>query len=234
MRVLVVENMDGSHLGQVGVALEEARADIDIRRPYEGDVLPEHTGDHDAIVVFGGTRSAVDDADHPYLAGVARLMRRFGDEGKAVLGICLGSQLLARGYDGENILGAAREFGWTDVALTPDGEADPVLSAAGPTFSSFAWHSDTFSLPADAARLATNATVANQAFRFGRAAYGTQFHFEANRAVVEDWKQNFKETILKIDPEWLKDFAGHAARSAEMSDTAGLALARAWVGVIKA
>jgi GMP synthase (glutamine-hydrolysing) len=233
MRVLVVENMIHSDLGQVGVALGEAGAEIDLRRPFTGEALPADIHAHDALVVLGGEQSAIDDHVHPYLPQLARLMRAFADADKAVLGICLGSQLLARAHGAENLLGQTCEFGWHDVALTAAGEGDPVLNAAGTSFPIFEWHADTFTLPAGAVRLATNPAVANQAFRIGRAAYGMQFHFEAGTRVVEDWNRIFEDQIMGIDPHWLERYPEHAARHAEQADAAGLALARAWVRTIR-
>ena len=128
MRVLVVENMVHSDLGQVGVALDEAGAEIDLRRPFTGEALPADIHAHDALVVLGGDQSAVDDHIHPYLPELARLMRAFADADKAVLGICLGSQILARAHGAENLLGRTREFGWHQVELTSEGLSDPVLA----------------------------------------------------------------------------------------------------------
>lgn len=233
MRVLVIENMAHSDLGQVGVALEEAGAGIDLRQPFTGQALPGDIHGHDALVVLGGEQSAVDDHVHPYLPELARLMRAFTDAGKSVLGICLGSQLLARAHGGDNLLGKTREFGWHGVALTAEGERDPVLSAAGSSFKSFEWHSDSFTIPPGAVHLATNPAVANQAFRVGRAAYGMQFHFEAGTRVVEGWNRTFAGPINRLDPDWLEHYSEHAARHAQQADAAGLALARAWVATIR-
>lgn len=232
MRVLVVENMENAHLGQVGTALAERQAEIDLRRPFAGDALPPEPSGYDGLVVLGGDQTALDDHTHPYMPELAGLMRRFAESDRAVLGICLGSQLLARGFGAENILGAKLEFGWCDVALTGEGAADPFLSAVPEEFSIFQWHSDTFSLPEGAVRLATNAATANQAFRIGRAAYGTQFHFEANSALVKEWNGIFEAQINAMDPDWIERFPEHAARHAATADEAGLALARAWVALI--
>ena len=229
MRVAVVENTRVSHLGQVGVALEEAGADLDIFRPWDGGALPDGIDDHDALVVLGGEQNALDDETHPYLPELARLMRAFGDAGKAVLGICLGSQILARAYGGENKLDAAREFGWHEVRLTEEAATDPVLRTVGDRFPIFQWHSDTFSLPEGAVRLATNDTTRNQAFRVGRAAYGTQFHFEASRSVVDAWNAEFISMMVSLDPDWPERHPEMAEEHGRLADEVGLTLARAWV-----
>ena len=233
MRVAVVENTRVSHLGQVGVALEEAGADLDIFRPWDGGALPDGIDDHDALVVLGGEQNALDDETHPYLPELARLMRAFGDAGKAVLGICLGSQILARAYGGENKLDAAREFGWHEVRLTDEAATDPVLRTVGDRFPIFQWHSDTFSLPEGAVRLATNDTTRNQAFRVGRAAYGTQFHFEASRSVVDAWNAEFISMMVSLDPDWPARHPQMAEEHGRLADEVGLTLARAWVRQIR-
>lgn len=229
MRVAVIENTKISHLGQVGVALEEAGAEIEVFRPWSDQALPAGIDGHDALVVLGGEQNALDDEKHPYLPALADLMRDFGDAGKAVLGICLGSQILARAYGGENKLNAAPEFGWHEVALTDEAESDPVLQSVGASFPIFQWHTDTFTLPEGAVRLATNGATLNQAFRIGRAAYGTQFHFEASRAVVDDWNAEFGDVMRRMEPEWQARYPVMAESHGRVADEAGLALARAWV-----
>ncbi len=143
MRVAIVENTKVTEAGQIGIALAEAGARTTTIRAFAGEALPEFD-DYDALVVFGGEQNARDDERHPYLPQLASLMRRFGDDGKAVLGICLGSQILARAYGGENLIGAAPEFGWRKIGRTEAGKSDPVLSAMPDSFLSFQWHDDTF------------------------------------------------------------------------------------------
>ena len=231
MRVAIVENTRITHHGQVGVALHEAAALIDLWKPWADDRLPT-AEDADALVVFGGEQAATDDHTHPYLQRLAALMAAFTRADKPVLGICLGSQLLARAFGAENHLGVAPEFGWVDVTLTEAGRADPVLSAVPETFPIFQWHSDTFTLPEGAVHLAESPTARHQAFRIGRATYGTQFHFEANRPVVQDWSRTFPDLTERMAPGWSQAHPTLAATRGTKADQHGLALARAWVRLI--
>lgn len=234
MRVLVIQNLDGEGLGQVGQALAEAGAVLDLRRPYAGDPVPADSSSHDAIVVLGGAQDALDDAGSPYFPPLLDLIRDFEATDRSVLGICLGSQLMARAFGGENRLGAASEFGWCRVSLTEQAAADPVLAGLPREFRIFQWHDDTFTLPERATHLATNEVAANQAFRIGRAAYGFQFHFEANRKLVDTWQVDFRDAIAQYHPDWPARYEGEASTHAPQADATGLAVARAWVRTIGA
>lgn len=229
----IVENTRVTHHGQVGVALHEAGARIGLYRPWNDGCLPDPNA-YDALVVFGGEQAATDDHTHPYLPRLAALMRVMSEQDKAVLGICLGSQILARGFGAKNILGAAQEFGWCSVSLSEGAKDDPVLGPLPNTFPIFQWHSDTFALPAGATHLAASEAAAVQAFRLGRATYGTQFHFEANRAVVEDWSREFPHVIRTMNSDWLERREALARSDGAEADRHGLAIARGWVAQILA
>ena len=197
MRVAIVENTAETHHGQVGVALHEIGARIQVFRPWRDGILPELAA-HDALVVLGGEQTALSDATHPYLPALARLMQQTAASDRAVLGICLGCQILARGLGAQNQIGGAAECGWHQVpCLTSD---DPVLAPLPPSLPIFAWHTDTFTLPLNATHLATSPRAQVQCCRAHRAAYGMQFHFEASRAVVEDWNALSGADLEQMSP----------------------------------
>ena len=233
MRVLVIENYVGTPLGLVGQALAGAGADIDLRAAWRGAPVPVGHAEHDALVVLGGEQDALDDAGSPWLPQVAALTRAFGEADKAVLGICLGAQLIARGAGAQNILGNPIEFGWHHVRPTLAGRNDPVVSALGAGAPIFHWHSDTFTLPPHALRLAESDMTDIQAFRLGRAVYGIQFHFEADRTVVGRWNVDFADQIADHTPDWFERHPSEAARHGEMADAVGAAIARAWTALIR-
>jgi len=232
LRVLVVQNYDNTDLGQVGAALAEARAEIDFRRAHLGEALPQTADGHDAAIVLGGGQNALADDEYPYFPTLLELLRDFERQDRAVLGICLGSQIMARAFGGSNQIGGASEFGWHGIELTESAKADAVLGALPGTFPIFQWHDDTFSLPQRAQHLATTPSVANQAFRIGRATYGIQFHFEADRPLLRQWNVAFSAYIDERHPDWPQRFEREAERHGPAADAAGLAIARAWVKTI--
>ena len=179
MKVLVVLNMSGTGMGLLGKALSDASVETQYCAPYCGEKLPESCDDFSGLVVMGGEQNALDDEGSPYFPALLELIRAFAEADKPMLGICLGCQLLARAFGGQNIVGNTPEFAWREIQLTPEGKADPLMSKLPESFHQFQWHDDTFTLPDNAVRLAGNRDVENEAFRIGRACYGFQFHSEA-------------------------------------------------------
>ena len=233
MRVLIVENFKGTPPGLIGRELERAGITCELRRAFAGESIPDTPDGYAGLIVLGGAQSAVDDADHPYLPRLAALTRQFGEADKAVLGICLGAQLVARGYGARNILGLPIEFGWQDVRPTVVGRSDPLIAALGEAAPLFHWHADTFTLPEGALHLATSAMTRHQAFRIGRAVYGVQFHCEADRELVETWTHDFAETIADYAPDWPARHPRDAGRYGARADATGVAIARAWIGLLQ-
>lgn len=232
MGVLVVQNYQGSGLGQIEPILTDAGFSIDLRHPYDGDTLPADDYGYRALIVLGGEQNALADDECPYFPHLLELIRKFGRSDKAVLGICLGSQLIARAYGGENILDRPMEFGWREVQLTEEGKGDPVLSAAGGAFPIFHWHRDTFSLPRNAIHMATSDMTPHQAYRIGRAVYGTQFHFEADTKLVAEWNDQLGGLISGFAPQWTEQYPVLAETFGIKADAAGAVLAKAWVSQI--
>lgn len=234
MHVLVVQNFEGASLGQVAIALDEANATVETIRADKGEKLPDAANGYDALVVLGGGQNALADDVCPWLPGLCDLMRDFSDSDRSVLGICLGGQLLARAYGAQNIVGGATEFGWREVELTDDGVSDPIFTGVDDRFRTFEWHDDTFILPRGAVRLAGNLDVHNQAFRIGRAAYGVQFHFEADRPMVKQWSDAFATLLAERQPGWAERHPAEAALHGPQADATGMTIARNWVRTISA
>ncbi len=231
-RVLIVRNYEKTEPGVVGAALEEAGIAVDLVAAHEGETLPQTHETHDGLVILGGAQNALDDDGSPWFPDLLALIRGHGDAGKPVLGICLGAQLLARAYGGANHVGGHTEFAWQPVNLTAEAAADPLFGALPQRFPSFQWHDDHFALPAGAVRLAQSPVAPNQAFRIGSAAYGTQFHFEADTALVRWWNEELADYLQEHHPGWIDIHAGEEARHGADADAAGNALASAWARLV--
>jgi len=139
------------------------------------------------LVVLGGPMNVEDSVHRAHLRTELLAIERMLAQGKPVLGICLGAQLLA------HVLGAPihrmerAEIGWHRLQPTEHGRADPVLSALGGDAPVFQWHRYRFDIPDGATHLATTPGCEQQAFRWGDNAYGFQFHLEMDEALIERW-----------------------------------------------
>ena len=157
--------------------------------PTEG--LPESTPD--ALLVMGGPMSAND--PDPWIAAELDFIRKQVALGVPYLGICLGSQLLARAVGGQVQPGPAPEIGMTSIRLTEAARHDPLFSRFPDHSEVFEWHGEGITLPEGAVTLAQSALYPVQAFRYGRTAYGLLFHLEVEAAGVDALCRNAPQDL---------------------------------------
>jgi GMP synthase (glutamine-hydrolysing) len=195
--VLVVEHEAQCPPGWIGEWLVEAGRQLDVRRPYAGDPLPDDLREHAGLVVLGGEMGAYDDAAHPWLSHVKKLVRESDPDGPPVLGICLGLQLAAVALGGEvrvNPLGqqiGVLDVGWTDAAAT-----DPLLGelAGRAHVPAVQWNCDVVThLPEGAEPLARTPRGELQAARLAPHVWGVQWHPEAGVDIIAPWAEHDRD-----------------------------------------
>ena len=139
------------------------------------------------LIVLGGPMNVEDQAHRRHLVTELRTIERALAQGKPVLGICLGAQLLAHALGASVRKLPQPEIGWYDLTATEAGRNDPVLAALGAEAPVFQWHAYGFDLPHGATQLARTSGCEQQAFRYGDNAYGVQFHPEVDAALIDRW-----------------------------------------------
>jgi len=187
MRFLIIEHLDSEPAGLIGETIAAAGHELHHVRVGDGAIVPADCDGWHGIVVMGGPMSA-NDSHLSYIVQEIELLKRAIETDTPVLGICLGSQLLARAAGGDVTPSPLRELGWYPVIPSAEAAGDPLfaaLSAEG--MKVFQWHGETFSLPEGAKLLATASDVPNQAFRIGSSQYGLQFHIEVDAPVIDSW-----------------------------------------------
>ncbi|HDS1530725.1 TPA: glutamine amidotransferase [Stenotrophomonas maltophilia] len=139
----------------------------------------------DLLVVLGGPIGAFDDELYPFLNNVLSLIRQRLESQSALLGICLGAQLIARALGAHVGSMGVKEIGYAPLTLTPEGENSPLQTLA--RVPVLHWHGDQFDIPARAIRLAGTAICPHQAFSIGAHVLGLQFHLEVDARSIERW-----------------------------------------------
>jgi len=143
--------------------------------------------DVDLLVVLGGPISANDDVLYPHLRDTAALIARRLSSGRAIVGVCLGAQLMAKamGASVGPMPHGRKEIGYAPVALTAAGLMSPLAALHNQVV--LHWHGDQFALPEGLDSLAQTALCPNQAFMPHAHAIATQFHLEADARRIEQW-----------------------------------------------
>ncbi len=162
--------------------------------------LPEK--DFTLVVILGAPESANDDL--PYLQAQQHLIKNCVEKNIPVLGICLGSQLIAKTFGAKVYCGPQKEIGfYNDLKIYNNSS---LFSNFKNPFTVFHWHGDTFDLPDGAVRLASSEHYLNQAFQY-KSAIGLQFHLEVNEEMINLWLDNTEEKLRRIpyiDPQKIR------------------------------
>lgn len=179
MSILVLRHEIWEHLGHFEPVLDALR--ISFKYHDLGDSM--ECGDYTALIVLGGPMSAND----PAMAGELELIGQGLKSGTPMLGICLGSQLIAKALGARVYRNRGLEIGWAPVYLTDAAGSDPVFKHIPSPSRFFHWHGETFDLPEGAEWLARSERTRHQAFRYGSNVYGLQFHPEVTAEMIADW-----------------------------------------------
>jgi len=147
-------------------------------RFYEDYQLPEIDA-IDWLIVMGGPMGVYEETDYPWLAVEKAFIRKAIDNGKTVIGICLGSQLIAEVLGAKVYPNQVKEIGWFDITLSEAALEIPLFSHFEKQFHAFHWHGDTYDIPQASVRLMSSAVCPNQAFLYKGNVLGLQFHLEA-------------------------------------------------------
>ncbi len=196
--LLVVEHEEDCPAAWMGQWLEAAGVVLDVRRPYAGDVLPEHLRDHDGLMILGGTMGASDDETSPWLAPTRELVRWAAQEGVPTLGVCLGHQLCALALGGAVAVNPrGQQLGVLDVGFTDAAGADPLTARLPRPAGGVQWNNDVVTrLPVGAVTLARTPTGEVQAARFAPSVWGVQWHPEIGAEIVARWAEDERDEAV--------------------------------------
>jgi GMP synthase (glutamine-hydrolysing) len=185
--VVVIQQVPHEDLGLIADVFQQAEITYDYVRLDEMSGAGFQPKSVSGLVVMGGPMNVDQTNEYPGLLAEIDWIRSAIAADLPVLGVCLGSQLLAAALGARVFAGARKEIGWYGVQLTDAAANDGIFSVCRAEEMVFQWHGCTFDLPVGAVRLAQSELFPNQAFRFGRAAYGLQFHLETTAEMIDAW-----------------------------------------------
>ncbi len=222
--VAVVQHEPSVPPGSIGDVLDDCGIPYRVVQAWRDPVWPDVV-DVGALVVMGGTMNVDELEDYPFLRTSRDLVAAALEKETPVLGVCLGSQMMARVLGGDVYRAEPRNAFFSPVdVVAPDPVVDPF--AGGTPVLQF--HEDTFTLPSGATALARSARSGLlQAFRYGNNAYAVQFHFEVDEPIVRGWCENIGADAL--EREWATSRAellGGSTRRLEAQGRAGRELVR--------
>jgi len=245
-RAIVIQHVEMEGPGRLADLLLERDVRVDVCEVFAGAAVPQSIGPDELLVVMGGGMGVGDrhDPQYPFLnLEIALLQRALADQ-RAILGVCLGSQLLAcaagarvyphvrRDEGGREV--RVREVGWGPITLLGDA-SEPALAGLAREQTVLHWHGDTFELPPGATWLASTAVCPHQAFRVGPRAFGLQFHVEADAALANRWAVEDADFVRAArGPDGTAAVIDESARLAPAAREAGDRLIRNIVGCMLA
>jgi GMP synthase-like glutamine amidotransferase len=214
-RVLAFRHIPFEHLGLIADSLEEHRIACEYVDLYSGAAPPD-VNSADGLIFMGGPMSANDDL--PYIRQELDIIGEAVSRRLPILGVCLGSQLIAKALGARVYANAVKEIGWYPVHWTDAAARDRLHQDLATPETVFQWHGETFDLPPGAELLAYSAACRNQAYRVADNVYGLQYHLEVTPEMIADWlKQDancgdLREITTPIDPN------ANAARLKELGN----------------
>lgn len=152
-------------------------------RLFAGEALPAMDA-FDWLVIMGGPMNIYEEDHYPWLTAEKHFIAKAIDQGKLVLGICLGAQLIADVLGGPVTRNQEKEIGWFPVSITPQARQSAIFANFPQTFLAFHWHGDTFAIPPGAVHTVQSAACAHQAFTYHDHVVGVQFHLESSEESI--------------------------------------------------
>lgn len=194
MKIHYIQHEKLEDLGCIRLWLLTNNDTISYTHIWENPVFPE-AENVDMLIILGGSMSANDDDKYEWMTAEKVFIQKCLQYNVAILGICLGSQLVA------NVLGAKvyaapqKEIGWFDITAYSESEANPIFNILPKEFITLHFHGDTFDLPHQTKLLYSSQQTKNQAFAYKNNVIGLQFHLEMIKSGISELF-----TLLKDEP----------------------------------
>jgi GMP synthase-like glutamine amidotransferase len=198
LRIHCFQHVPFEGLGCIADWIKEKEHTISFTKFYENDSLPS-INDIDWLIIMGGPMGVYDNNIFSWLPKEKEFIRQTINASKTVIGICLGSQLIAEVLGAKVYKNIEKEIGWFDIELTSEGKNNSLLRDFENSFKVFHWHGDTFDLPENAIHLIQTTACKNQAFLYKEKVLGLQFHFEVTEETLIQMIEHGREELIEAN-----------------------------------
>lgn len=189
IRIHIIQHVEFEKPGLIEKWVKENNHSISFSYLYKNQLLPDFK-DFDLLLILGGPAGVYETSKFEWIEPEIKFIKECIKRKKAILGICLGAQLLAAALGSEVYKGPHKEIGWLPVTFD-----STILSFLPEKLTVFHWHGDTFDIPDGAARFASTEGVPNQAFIYNNNVIALQFHLEVTPANVDLMLENCSDDI---------------------------------------
>jgi len=196
LKIHCFQHVHFEDLGCIGNWIEKHGHAVQYTRFYENHSVP-NVNDYDWLVVMGGPMSVNDEGEFPWLVDEKKAVKDAIENNKTVIGICLGSQLIANVLGEKVYKNPEREIGWFDISLTGLKDSGNLLNPdSAKPIKVFHWHGETYKIPANSVHLAYSAGCENQAFLYNEKVLGLQFHLEVTEQSIGAMIENGRNELV--------------------------------------
>lgn len=212
-KVLVCQHVPHEPLGSLNLLLKHHGYRIKYVNFSRHPEIEPSIEDYSGLIVLGGPMNVDQQDKYPFLKTELKLIESALNKEVPVLGVCLGSQLLASALGAPVRKNPVKEVGWYDLHVTDIAKSDSLFAHFGEIEKIFQWHGCTFDIPESALHLASSPDCSNQAFRYGDNVYGFQFHLEVDRELIYRWLH------VESNAADVEEMGGQSHRDRVLSDT---------------
>ncbi len=196
-RVLVLQHAEPEHLGTIRRVLDQQGVNATVVRADLGQPVPARLDGFSGLILMGGPQGVYEEDRFPFLKAEKSLTRHAVATEQPVLGICLGSEILAEALRSGVRPGRTFELGWKPVTTDPAATDDPVFSHLPGEFVPLHWHGDVYDLPRDSTPLGSSQLTGVQGFAYRQRAYGLLFHLEAELDEIRKMATAFPSDVRR-------------------------------------